>query len=132
MRLLVAGLLLLASGTAFAANLDVTAGYKMKAVSYSNLNLEGAIPNNRRFIENDARLGLAVRKIYLETLGSEDTTMDVGLVMRALGVSNSTQTLTAPLDRVANNYPQTNMTPFIENAYLRVNNMFGKPVEGTF
>ena len=131
-RLLVPGLLLVLARPAAAANLDVTAAYRMKAISYTNLNLDSSNPNNRRFIENDARLGVAVRRIYLETRGVDDTTMDVGVLLRGLGVSNSTSTLTPPLDRVAANYPQTNMTPFVENAYMKVHNLFGKPIEGTF
>src|SRR5262245_52000580 len=135
-RFLTLIMLLAAACPAGAANLDVTAAYKMKALSWSNLNLDTQNPNNHRFIENDARRGWAVREIYLETRGTDDTTMDVGLLLRGLGAANangsSTSTLATPLDRVAANYPQANMTPFIENAYLRVHNLFGKPVEGTF
>ncbi|MFI5347970.1 MAG: hypothetical protein ACHQ2Z_00370, partial [Elusimicrobiota bacterium] len=30
------------------------------------------------------------------------------------------------------NYPTTNLTPFIENAYVRVNRLFGEPISATF
>lgn len=130
--LIAPSLLLALARPSAAANLDVTAAYRMKAISYTNLNLDSSNPNSRRFIENDARLGVAVRRIYLETKGVDDTTMDVGILLRGLGVSNSTNTATPPLDRVAQNYPQTNMTPFVENAYMRVHNLWGKPIEATF
>ncbi len=82
--------LLLASGSAHAASLDVTAAYKMKAVSYSNLNYNTNDKNSHSFITNDARLGIAVRKIPLEQRGGEDVTMDLGIVLRAIGISGST------------------------------------------
>ncbi|MBI5239424.1 MAG: hypothetical protein HY926_03050 [Elusimicrobia bacterium] len=134
-RLCAASLLVLAIAPARAANLDVTAGYRMKAVSYSNLNLTGDKPfqYNHSFISNDARLGIAVRKIELEPRGGDMTTMDVGITLRALGASGSTSTVrAAPFDRVAANYPSADFTPFIEQAYVRVNRFLGYPLEATF
>ncbi|MDD5629206.1 MAG: hypothetical protein PHU21_09080 [Elusimicrobia bacterium] len=133
-RLQLCALLLLAAIPARAVNLDVTASYKMRAISYSNLNLTGdkSTQNDHSFISNDARLGVAVRRIDLEPKGGEMMTMDVGLTLRALGVAGSSTALQAPFDRVANNYPFTNLTPFIENAYVRVNRLFGLPMEATF
>lgn len=134
-------LTLCGAGAARAANLDVSASYRMRAVSYSNLGLNlDRDKNSHSFIGNDARLGVAVRKIYLETRGAEETTMDVGLLLRALGATGSTYgtrgssvtTAASPFDKIADHYPATDFTPFIENAYLRVNNAFGEPVIATF
>lgn len=58
--------------------------------------------------------------------------MDVGLVLHAIGVAGSTAAVTAPFDRAAAYYPSTDLTPFIENAYLRVHKLFGKPLDATF
>jgi len=126
--------LLLAAGlpTAHAASLDVTAAYKMKAASYSNLHYNTADMNSHSFITNDARLGFAVRRIPLETRGGEETTMDLGIVLRAIGVSGSTSSVASPFDRVASYYPSADLTPFIENAYLKVHRLWGKPWEATF
>src|SRR5579885_1793353 len=129
-RAAVALLVALSASAAHGASLDVTAGYKMKALEYKNLNLDQTTQfsrNDRSFMENDARLGIAVRKIALETRGGEESTMDVALTLHALGVSGSSTSLTAPFDRAAAYYPSTNLTPFIENAYLRVHRLFGKP-----
>ncbi|MCX5796330.1 MAG: hypothetical protein NTY77_12615 [Elusimicrobia bacterium] len=133
-RLCACALLLSAALPARAANLDVTAAYKMRAISYSNLNLTGdkTSQNNHSFISNDARLGIAVRNIELERKGGEMMTMDLGVVFRALGVTGSTTALQAPFDRIANNYPSADFTPFLENAYLRVNRFLGYPMEATF
>jgi len=114
------------------ASLDVTSSYRLEAESYKNLNLDASDHNDHSFMENDARLGVAVRKIALETRGGEESTLDVALTLHALGLSHSTGTLAAPFDRAARYYPSTDLTPFIENAYLRVHNLFGKPVEATF
>ncbi|MBI4061378.1 MAG: hypothetical protein HY403_08110 [Elusimicrobia bacterium] len=125
---------LLSSGFSAArgASLDVTAAYRMKAVSYSNLNYNTNDGNAHSFITNDARLGIAVRKIPLESRGGEDATMDLGIVLRAIGVAGSTASVAAPFDRIASHYPAANLTPFIENAYLRVHRLWGRPWEATF
>ncbi len=123
-------LLAFAAPGARAASLDVTAAYTEKAVSYRNIDL-GSDTNNHAFLENDARLGLAVKRILLETNG-EDSTLDLGLLLHAIGVSGSTTAVSVPFDRAAAYYPSTNLTPFIENADLRVNRLFGKPLDATF
>ena len=127
---------LLATGasSASASSLDVTAAYRMKAVAYKNLDLssEPAGRNNHSFITNDARLGMAVRKIPLQARGGEDTTLDVGLLLHAIGVSGSTVAAASPFDRIAAYYPSSDLTPFVENAYLRVNRLWSLPLEATF
>jgi hypothetical protein len=114
------------SGSARAANLDVTASYRMRALSYTNLNLDASsnfTRNERSFIANDARLGVAVRKIALETRGGEESTLDLALTLHSIGPSGSSTTLAAPFDRAARYYPSTDLTPFIENAYVRVHKL---------
>jgi hypothetical protein len=115
-----------------AANLDVSASYRMRAQQYKNLNLDLSNHNDHSYITNDARLGVAVRKVALETRGTEESTMDVAILLHAVGVSGSTATLSAPLDRAASYYPSTGLTPFLENAYLRVHNLMGYALEATF
>jgi hypothetical protein len=132
MRLTLAlALLVFAAPGARAASLDVTAAYKMKAVSYRNIDL-GQDTNNHAFLENDARLGMAVKKIVLDSRGPEDTTLDLGLLLHAIGVSGSSTAVAVPFDRAAAYYPSSDLTPFIENAYLRVNRLWGQPIEATF
>jgi hypothetical protein len=124
-------LLAFAAPGARAASLDVTASYDMKDVVYKNVDL-GQDVNNQSLLENDARLGIAVKKIELETSGTEDTTLDVGFLLHALGVSGSTNAVSSPINRAAAYYPNANLTPFIENAYVRVNRLWGKPIDATF
>ncbi len=129
--MLLSALAAVLAATAHGASLDVTASYRMQAARYQNLNLDQSNRNDHSFIENDARLGVAVRKIALESRGGEESTMDVALTLHALGMSNSTTTLPSPFGRAARYYPSTDLTPFIENAYLRIHNLFGKPIETT-
>ncbi len=133
MRPVVSAILLAFSATAAsAASLDVTAAYKMKAASYSNIHYNTNDRNNHSFLTNDARLGIAVRKIPLESSGGEDVSMDLGLILRSIGVAGSTSSVAAPFDRIAAYYPNADLTPFIENAYLRVHKLWGYPWEATF
>ena len=132
MRLTLAlAFLALAAPGAGAASLDVTASYDVKEVSYRNLDF-GQDKNNQSYLDNNARLGVAAKNIALESRGGEDTTLDVGVLFHALGVSGSTLPVNSPFDRAASYYPSSNLTPFIENAYLRVHRLWGKPIEVTF
>ncbi|MBI3564565.1 MAG: hypothetical protein HY079_05140 [Elusimicrobia bacterium] len=131
MRIALAFAVLVSATGARAASLDVTAAYKMKALSYRNLDL-GRDVNNHSFISNDARLGLAVKKIVLEQRGGDDTTLDLGLLLHAVGVAGSTVAVATPFDRAAAYYPNATLQPFIENAYLKVGRLWGLPLEATF
>lgn len=127
--------LLLAPALAGAANLDVSASYKLRGVSVSNMDL-GQDPSGRikhSFLSDDARLGVAVRKIRLpgKQGGGEEATMDLGLVLHAIGVSGSTTSVASPFSRAALYYPRTDSAPFIENAYMRVRGLWGLPLEYT-
>lgn len=120
--------------TAGGANLDVSASYKLRAVSYSNLELRQnqAGSNKHSFLSDDARLAVGVRKIKLPArAGGEDVTMDLGLVLHAIGVAGSTASVASPFSRAALYYPRTDQTPFLENAYMRVRGLWGLPVEYT-
>jgi hypothetical protein len=133
-RAFVHAVLLVAPALAGAANLDVSASYKLRGVAVSNLELRqnAAGSNKHSFLSDDARLGVAVRKIRLPgKVGGEDATMDLGLVLHAIGVSGSTASVASPFSRAALYYPRTDQTPFIENAYVRVRGLWALPLEYT-
>lgn len=132
MKRLLAGLVfILTPSLALAANLDLSSSYRMKGLAYQNLNLatQGLNNNNHSFLTSDARFGVAMRKIYLETRRGEDTTMDIGVLFHAVGIAGSTSTLAAPFDRPAEIYPNAQFVPFLENAYVSVKNLWGLPWE---
>lgn len=137
MKRLLTGLgILLVSSFARAANLDLSSSYRMKGLNYTNLNLAtqdkaNNTSNNHSFLASDARLGVAMRKIYLESRRGEDTTMDIGIQLHAVGVAGSTSPLAVPFDRPADIYPNVQFVPFLENAYVSVNHLWGLPWEMT-
>ncbi len=132
MRLTLAlALTALASARALAASVDVTSSYDMKAVSYSNLNLGNAPgTSNASFLESDARFGVAVKSIAMPSPAA-DSTLDVGVQFRAIGVAGSSAAVAGPFDRGAAYYPSVNFLPFFENAYVRVNRLWGLPLSAT-
>ena len=116
---------------ASAASLDVSTFYRMRALSYSNLDLQEP-PNNHSFISQNAQLSMFVKDIRLLSPGGEEQGMDVGLALRGIGVAGSSTALQAPFSSIGTNYPNTNFIPFIENAYVRLHQAFGHPIEATF
>lgn len=122
---------LLLAGIAAAANLDVSTAYRMRAVSYGNLNLQEP-RNDRSFITQNAQLGVFIKNIRLARPGGEeDEGMDVGLSVRAVGVAGSTAALQPPFDRIGDRYPNAALVPFLESAYVRTRQLFGYPWEAT-
>lgn len=138
----VAAALLLGLGTlAQATNLDVTSEYRLRPVSYKDLNLGHAVdsagnailerPDNRSFMSQSARLGFALKDIPLNDLQGQS--MDMVLRLRALGATDLQpgSPLTPPFQRIANDYPNTDFTPFFENAYVRTHGLGGIPWDMT-
>jgi len=134
MRLSLAfALLAAAASRAFAANVDVTAAYDMKAAAYSNLAIGSTLgTSNASLLESNARFGVAVKNVELEKIGAQEETLDVGVLFHAIGVSGSSAAIAAPFDRAAAYYPSSDFTPFIENAYVRANHLWGLPMSATF
>lgn len=124
------GLLLLPSA-ARGSSLDVSSSYRLRAVSYTNLNLGGP-KNDRSFLTQNARIGIFVKDLLLDPAGEEAGRMDVGAALRGIGVAGSSTALQSPFDRAAARYPDTSFTPFLENAYVRLHQLFGWPLEATF
>jgi hypothetical protein len=127
-------LLAAASARAFGASLDVTASYDLKSVGYTNLSLGSSQSGlaDHALLENNARFGFAAKSIALEGVGAQETTLDIGILFHAIGVAGSSAAIAAPFTRAAAYYPATNMTPFLENAYVRANRLWGTPISVTF
>ncbi|MBI4422480.1 MAG: alginate export family protein [Elusimicrobia bacterium] len=120
------------STSALGAALDVSTGYRLRALSFKNLKIVDP-PQDKSFISQDARLGFAVRNIELTGGGGpEPVTMDVALALHGVGIAGSSGPLTAPFDRIASHYPNAEFLPFIESAYVRAHGLFGYPMDVTF
>lgn len=111
-----------------AATFDLATEYRIRALTYKNLDLNRDTKNDRSLLSQQARLGFALKNIPLEGApGGEDQTMEIAVRLQALGVAGSSTPLAAPFDRIADRYPNTAFTPFIENAYLKLNRLAGMP-----
>lgn len=115
-----------------AASFDVATEYRMRALSYTNLNLDSALANNHAFISQRARLGFALKDIQLGERKGEPQTMEVAVRLHAVGVAGSTTPFLPPFDRIADHYPNASFVPFIENAYAKVRNLAGWNFDMTF
>ncbi|MBI4386400.1 MAG: hypothetical protein HY551_03370 [Elusimicrobia bacterium] len=118
-------------GAAGATSLDVNTFYRMRALSYKNLYLDGG-SNDRSFITQNAQLSAFVRNIPVQLGPYPDQTLDVGLSLRGIGVAGSTTALQSPFDSIASHYPNTSFVPYVESAYVKVKQLFGRPIEATF
>ncbi|MEK7744704.1 MAG: hypothetical protein AAB576_06425 [Elusimicrobiota bacterium] len=125
-------LLLLTPALLQAASFDVATEYRMRALSYVNLNLNADIVNNHAFISQRARLGFALKDIQLGERKGEPQTMEVAVRLHAVGVAGSTTPFQPPFDRIADHYPNAAFVPFIENAYAKVRNLAGGNFDMTF
>lgn len=119
--------LALAALPARAASLDLTADYRLRALSYDNLALVSSGQRTLSLLSERARIGFAVKKIQLESRAGLESVMEVRIVLQALGMAGSTSPVTSPLDRIASRYPNSQFSPFVENAYLHVANLMGTP-----
>lgn len=112
--------------SARASKLDITTEYRLRGLSYTNLNIDAQQANDRSMLSQSARLGFAIKDITLTDHKAEPETMDLVIGFRALGVADSTKTFTGPFERIANQYPNARFMPFLENAFVRVKNLGGK------
>ena len=124
------------ASAAFGAGFDVATEYRLRALSYKNLNLNPDNTNDKSFLSERARLGFTIKSIELGEAGGETQTMDVSIRFQALGVAGSSTPLTTPVaspfDRIAEHYPNTSFSPFLDNAFIRARNLGGFPWETVF
>ncbi len=120
---------LLLTSTARAAKLDLSTNIRMRALSYENLNFSVDSPLNDSFYSQNASLGFVLKDLWLEK--SKDSTMDVGIVLKGIGIAGSSVPAKAPFDRIASRYPNSNFTPFIQQAYIKVHRAFNRDITMT-
>lgn len=103
-----------------ATKLDLSSNIDVKAANYTNLITGGQRKGQAVYSEN-ATLGFVIKDIKLEK--TEKSSMDVGIVLNSVGTGASTNTVTAPqFSEAIGRYPNTDGTPFVREAYIRVYN----------
>jgi len=117
-RLTALALVLGLSSGAYATKLDLSSNVEIKAGNYQHL-IYGAVRNSQPIFFENATLGFVIKGIQLEK--TQDSTMDVGIVLQSIGQGSSTNTIISPqfVDAAAR-LPDANGTPFIRSAFVRI------------
>ena len=113
-------LLLALPSISLATKLDLSSNIDVKAANYTNLITGGQREGAAVYYEN-ATLGFIIKSIKLEK--TDNSSMDVGIVLNSLGTGASTNTITAPqFSQAIGRYPNVDGTPFIKEAYIKIYN----------
>ena len=109
---------LCAARPAGATKLDLSSNVELKAVNYQHLIYGDTRLSQPLFVEN-ATLGFVIKGIRLEK--TQDSSMDVGIVLQSVGPGASTGTVSAPqFAEALARLPNADGTPFVRSAYVRV------------
>lgn len=109
--------LLLAPGMLGAATLDIETDYRLRGISYPNTDFNSATSTDTAAYYSQ-RLRLSLKGTFTQGI-------EIGSTLTALGVAGSTSTLFAVP------YPNTDMSPFVETAYLKMTNFSDLPIDLT-
>ncbi len=111
-------LLLAFAPGAYATKLDLSSNVEIRAGNYQHL-IYGDLRNSQPVFSENATLGFVIKGIQLEK--TQESTMDVGIVLQSISPGSSTNTITSPqfVDAAAR-LPNANGTPFIRSAYVRI------------
>ncbi|MBI4054735.1 MAG: hypothetical protein HY402_01225 [Elusimicrobia bacterium] len=117
--------ILLSPSSLRAAKLDVQADYRLRGVTYSNVDLDSDTSDSQAFYSQKALLGLILKDISLGTRGGKEQKLEVALRLQALNLAGSTSSVRIPFDRIASRYPSTDFTPWFQHAYLQASDLLG-------
>ena len=111
-------LLLAFTSGAYATKLDLSSNVEIRAGNYQHL-IYGNARNSQPIFSENATLGFVIKGIQLEK--TQGSTMDVGIVLQSIGPGASTNTIISPqFTDAAARLPNSNGTPFIRSAYVRI------------
>lgn len=129
-RYTAAALLLAFSAGAHATKLDLSSNVEIRAVNYQHL-VYGDLRNSQPLFSENATLGFVIKGIQLEK--TRESTMDVGIVLQSIGSGASTNTIISPqFTDAVSRLPNTDGTPFIRSAYVRLYKFMRPNVTATF
>ncbi len=123
--------LLAFSSYAHATKLDLSSEVEFKGANYGHL-IYGAQRNSQALYTESAALGFVIKDIRLEQ--APQSTMEVGIVLQSVGAGASSGTVVASpqFSDAANRLPQSNGTPFVREAYVRILDFVKPDVTATF
>jgi hypothetical protein len=101
-----------------ATKLDLSSNIDVKAANYTGL-ITGEERGGTSVYTENATLGFVIKNIKLEK--TDNSSMDVGIVLNSVGTGASTNTVTAPqFSQALNRYPHTTGSPFVKEAYVKI------------
>ncbi len=128
--LIAATLLLAAALPAGATKLDLFSDVELKAVNYQHLPY-GAGRVSQPLNSENAALGFIIKNIRLEK--TPESTMDVGIVLQSVGQGASSDTVRTPqFTDAAARLANTDGTPFVRDAYVRIYKFLRPNITATF
>ncbi|MGD9643553.1 MAG: hypothetical protein AB7V08_12530 [Elusimicrobiales bacterium] len=111
-------LVALLTAAVHATKLDLSSNVEIRAANYQNL-VYGDGRNSQSLFSENATLGFVIKDIRLEK--TQNSSMDVGIVLQSVGNGASTNTITSPQFRdAAARLPNANGTPYVRNAYVKL------------
>jgi hypothetical protein len=110
-------LFLTSASSLFAASLDIETDYRLRGVSFSAMHFDTTVSTDSCSYYSQ-RLQLSIRGNFVPDI-------EIGTKLTALGVAGSSSTF------IPVNYPNTSMQPFIETAYVKINNFAEQPINVT-
>ena len=132
------GLWLVACGTvallfpaaASATKLDLFSNVEIRAGNYQRL-VYGDTRNSQPIFSENATLGFVIKGIQLEK--TRESAMDVGIVLQSIGPGASSNTIISPqFTDAAARLPNSNGTPFIRSAYVKIYKFIRPGITATF
>lgn len=103
----------------YADSLDIDTNYRVSGISYQNNSFDNSINNS---------LSYYAQRLQLTIKGNFSSNIELCTKITSLGVAGSTKT---PFSVLQSTFPyqKTDFTPFIENAYLKINNFEDLPLD---
>jgi hypothetical protein len=98
-----------------ADTLNIDTDYRLRGISYTNTDFDNSTSSDSA--------GYYSQRLRLSVTGTVSPGIEIGTRITAIGVAGSTSTL-VPVP-----YPNTDFTPFIENAYVRMNSIAELPID---
>lgn len=103
-----------------ASKLDLLSSLDLRAVSYKGLNFATVDPFDRSFFYQDASLGFILKDLSIEKEKGGETAIDLGIVLRGIGIAGSTLPVSEPFNANSVRNPATNFTPWFQQAYVKI------------
>lgn len=100
--------------------LNIETDYRIRGVSYTNNDFD-------KSTSGDARSYISQR-VNLAIIGNFRPNIEIGTKLTALGIAGGSKTAYA-IHKDTTPYIRTDLSPYVENAYLRIRNLLDMPID---